>query len=129
MDIINNDLMDTLLKEAESSPKLRINFDLRNSEDDTSQRMLNALMPDTVIPIHRHPKTSETVFILRGKIDEILYDNNGNESKRIHLDFQNGCYGINIPMGQWHTIKVYKPSIILEIKDGKYYPTDTKDIL
>lgn len=129
MTIINKDLIDSLLKKAKESPRLRMNYDLRNSEDDTSQRMLNALMPNTIVPIHRHPKTSETVVILCGEIDEIMFDNDGNESKRIHMDVQNGCYGINIPMGQWHTIKVYKPTVILEVKDGKFYPTDTKDIL
>ena len=117
---INKELLDNLFEQAKENPRLRQNFDLRTSSADTSQRMLNALLPGTVVPIHRHPQSTENVFLLCGKIVEIICDENGNEIERIHLDPTVGNYGCVVPQGAWHTVEVLEPSVIYEAKDGKY---------
>ena len=117
---INKELLDRLFEQAKENPRLRQNLDLRTSSADTSQRMLNALLPGTVVPIHRHPQSTENVFLLCGKIVEIICDENGNEIERIHLDPSVGNYGCVVPQGAWHTIEILEPSVIYEAKDGKY---------
>ena len=117
---INKELLDKLFEQAKENPRLRQNLDLRTSPADTSQRMLNALLPGTVVPIHRHPQSTENVFLLCGKIVEVICDENGNEIERIHLDPTVGNYGCVVPQGAWHTVEVLEPSVIYEAKDGKY---------
>ena len=117
---INKELLDKLFEQAKENPRLRQNYDLRTSSADTSQRMLNALLPGTVVPIHRHPQSTENVFLLCGKIVEVICDENGNEKERIHLDPTVGNYGCVVPQGAWHTVEVLEPSVIYEAKDGKY---------
>lgn len=117
---INKDLIDKLFVEAKENPRLRQNLDLRTSSEDGSQRMLNALLPGTVVPIHRHPNSTENVFLLCGKLVEVIYDEDGNEKERILLDTAAGSYGCVVPQGAWHTVEVLEPSVIYEAKDGKY---------
>lgn len=117
---INKELIDNLFEQAKENPRLRQNFDLRTSSADTSQRMLNALLPGTVVPIHRHPQSTENVFLLCGKIVEVICDENGKEKERIHLDPTVGNYGCIVQQGAWHTVEVLEPSVIYEAKDGKY---------
>ena len=117
---INKGFLGKLFEQAVANPRLRQNYDLRTSSDDNSQRMLNALLPGTVVPIHRHPHSSENVLLLCGKLIEVIYDENGNEKERIHLDPTIGNYGCVIPPGAWHTVEVLEPSVIYEVKDGKY---------
>ena len=117
---INKELLDSLFEQAKENSRLRQNLDLRTSSADTSQRMLNALLPGTVVPIHRHPNSTENVFLLCGKIVEVICDENGNEIERIHLDTSVGNYGYVVPQGAWHTVEVLEPSVIYEAKDGKY---------
>ena len=117
---INKDLIDKLFVEAKENPRLRQNLDLRTSAEDGSQRMLNALLPGTVVPIHRHPNSTENVFLLCGKLVEVIYDEDGNEKERILLDPAAGSYGCVVPQGAWHTVEVLEPSVIYEVKDGKY---------
>ena len=117
---INKELLDSLFEQAKENPRLRQNLDLRTSSADTSQRMLNTLLPGTVVPIHRHPQSTENVFLLCGKIVEVICDENGNEIERIHLDPTVGNYGCVVPQGAWHTVEVLEPSVIYESKDGKY---------
>ena len=115
--------LDALLASAAESPRLRMNHDLRNSAADTSQRMLNALMPGTVVPVHRHEDTAETVVCLRGRLWEVIYeevDNNFREVSRHLLCPAEGCHGMQVPAGAWHTIEVLEPSVIFEAKDGAY---------
>ena len=109
-----------LFEQAIVNPRLRQNLDLRTSEADTSQRMLKALLPGTVVPIHRHPQSTENVLLLCGKIVEVICDENGNEIERIHLDPMVGNYGCVVPQDTWHTVEVLEPSVIYEAKDGKY---------
>ena len=117
---INKVLLDNLFEQAKENPRLRQNLDLRTSSADTSQRMLNALLPGTVVPIHRHPMSTENVLLLCGKLVEILYDADGNETERILLDPSVGCYGCVVPQGVWHSVEVLEPSVIYEAKDGRY---------
>lgn len=117
---INKEFLGKLFEQAVVNPRLRQNFDLRTSANDNSQRMLNALLPGTVVSIHRHPQSTENVFLLCGKIVEIICDENGKEIERIHLDPTIGNYGCVVPQGAWHTVEVLEPSVIYEAKDGKY---------
>ena len=117
---INKDFLGKLFEQAVENPRLRQNFDLRTSSADTSQRMLNALLPGTVVPIHRHPDSNENVILLCGKLVEVFCDDDGNETERIPLDPVVGNYGCVVPQGVWHTVEVLDPSVIYEAKDGKY---------
>lgn len=127
--IINGNLLEELITKAKESPRLRMSLDLRNGSDDNSQRMLNALIPGTEVPIHRHRASSETIILLSGRIDEVFYDDDGHESARYALDPQQGLYGMQIPIGQWHTVDVHEPSVILEVKDGAYAPALPEDLM
>lgn len=129
--IINTALLDSLMEQAKSNPRLRQSFDLRNSPDDESQRILNAIEPGSPMPIHRHQKTSETVVCLRGRLVWEFYD----ELERICTDYielsPNGqVVALNVPAGQWHTVKALESgSVILECKEGAYEPLTDMDIL
>ena len=127
--LIDDKLLNALMVEAAESPRLRMNRDMRNSAEDGSQRMLNALEMGTVLPIHRHRTSSETQILLRGKIDVIFYDDNGSETERFHLDPQNGMYAVNVPLGQWHNLEVIEPAVIFEAKDGAYAPLADEDVI
>ena len=141
----NNDFLAQLFQQAEGNERLRQNFDLRTSSADTSQRMLNALQPGTVVPIHRHEDTTETVVCLCGKMDEVIYEEvvtygkaapdampmgmdaqdvtrkvDYREVQRIRLCPAEGKYGCQVPKGAWHTVEVIEPSVIFEAKDGAY---------
>lgn len=141
----NNDFLAQLFQQAEGNERLRQNFDLRTSSADTSQRMLNALLPGTVVPIHRHEDTTETVVCLCGRLDEVIYEEvvtygkgapdampmgmdaqdvtrkvEYREVQRIRLCPAEGKYGCQVPKGAWHTVEVIEPSVIFEAKDGAY---------
>ena len=128
---INKELLNKLFEQAKGNPRLRQNFDLRTSANDNSQRMLNALLPETVVPIHRHEDTTETVVCLCGKLDEVIYEevdsqlssltgSRFREIERIHLCPAQAQYGCQVPKGAWHTVEVIESSVIFESKDGKY---------
>ncbi len=146
---INKEILDNLFEQARGNARLRQNYDLRTSADDNSQRMLNALLPGTEVPVHRHPHSNESVIVLCGKVVEVIYeevddvlsgaDGMGQEPllaslkgedvaggrrlrevKRVLLDSAAGCYGCVVPKGAWHTVEVLAPSVIYEAKDGKY---------
>ena len=128
---IDNALLDSLTEQAKASPRLRMNYDLRNSSEDTSQRMLNAIEPGSLVPIHRHQKTSETVVVLRGRVVEEFYD----ELERIcsatyEVSAGGPVSALNIPAGQWHTLRSLESgTVILEVKDGAYEPIGPEDVL
>mgnify|MGYP003452794819 FL=1 len=121
---IDKELLERLFEQAKESPRLRMNYDLRTSSADTSQRMLNALLPGTEVAIHRHEETAETVVCLCGRLEELIYeempDGTFQEVSRHLLCPTEGLYGIQIPVGAWHTICVLEPSVIFEAKDGAY---------
>lgn len=141
----DKDFLGKLFEQATMNPKLRQCFDLRTSEADNSQRMLNALLSGTVVPIHRHEDTTESVICLCGKLDVVIYEEvvtyeksstdampmgmdvqdvtrkvEYREVQRIHLCPAEAKYGCQIPKGVWHTVEVIEPSVIFEAKDGAY---------
>ena len=127
---IDKEILDRLTAEAKGCERLRMNFDLRTSSDDKSQRMLNALEPGTKVPIHRHRSTAETVIIIRGKVKEILFDENGNVAEEIMMEPGGDCPVLQIPAGQWHTIESLESgTVIFEAKDGAFAPLSEEDIL
>lgn len=127
---INQTLLDTLSAQAKSSPRLRMNLDLRNNTDDHSQRMLNALEPGTMMPIHRHCNSSETVVVLRGKVKWLYYNDKGELTDTILVEAGGNICGLNVPMGQWHSLECLESgSVILECKDGVWEPMSEEDIL
>ena len=143
--IFDKDFLGKLFEQATINPRLRQNLDLRTSSADTSQRMLNTLLPGTVVPIHRHENTTETVVCLCGKLDEVIYEEvvtyekavpdtmpmgidaqdvtrkvDYREVQHIRLCPAEGKYGCQVPKGAWHTVEVIEPSVIFEAKDGAY---------
>lgn len=128
--IITQTLLDNLTAQAKASPRLRMNLDLRNSPADQSQRMLNAIEPGSPLPIHRHRKSSETVVCLRGRLRELFYDDAGTVTETIELAPDSPVVAVSIPIGQWHTVQVLASgTVIMEVKDGPYEPTEPEDIL
>ena len=128
---ITKAILDDLTVKAKESPRLRMNLDLRNSAEDQSQRMLNAIEPESVVPIHRHQKSSETVVCLRGRVVEEYYDELERIcTEAIELTPNGPVVALNIPAGQWHTLRSMESgSVILEVKDGKFEPLSDVDIL
>ena len=125
--IIDNKTLDELTAQAKASPRLRCNLDLRNSADDNSQRMLNAIEPGTEMPIHRHRNSSETCICVRGHFVEYFYDANGNLTDTI--DMLPGGTILNIEKGQWHSLKSLESgTVLLEAKDGKWEAMREEDV-
>ena len=128
---ITQAILDDLTAQAKASPRLRMNLDLRNSPEDGSQRMLNAIEPGSPLPIHRHRKSSETVVCLRGRLVEEFYDDLEMMcTDAIELSPNGPVVAVNIPIGQWHTVRSRKSgTVILEVKDGPYEPLSPGDTL
>ena len=135
--LIDKELMDKVVEQAKASPRLRMNYDLRTqtfepsgSWTDTSQRMLNVLMTGTVIPIHRHNETSETVICIRGAVEEVFFDAEGTVLESHVLRYGSECCSIQVPRGVYHTCRCLEPgSVIFEAKDRAYDPARTEDML
>ena len=120
---VSKEFLEGLLKQAVDNPRKRVNYDMRTSPEDGSQRMLNAMQPGTEVAIHRHPNSNENVILITGKMYEILYevvDGQLVETERLYLCPAEGKYGCQVPKGVWHTVEVIEPSVIYEAKDGKY---------
>ena len=127
---IESELLDFLTEQAKASPRLRMNYDLRNTGESQSQRMLNAIEPGSPVPVHRHRDLMETVVCLRGRIRHIFYDDYGQEVETVELVPGGDVAAVNIPMGQWHTVEVLESgTVIMEVKDGPYEPLQECDIL
>ncbi len=128
--IISTELLENLTAQAKASPRLRQNYDLRDTPEDGSQRMLNAMEPGTILPIHRHRRSSETVVILRGRGRWNFYDDEGNNTESTVLDANGEVRALSVPKGQWHkTESLESGTVILECKDGAYEPLGEQDIL
>ena len=128
--LINQQLLDSLTAQAKASPRLRINFDLRNTPDDQSQRMLNALEPGTVMPIHCHRDTSETVVVIRGKVKWLYYNDQGVLTDTILVESDGDIRGLSVPRGQWHSLECLESgSVILETKDGAWEAMREEDVI
>ena len=128
---ITQAILDSLTEQAKASPRLRMNMDLRNSSEDQSQRMLNAIEPGSQLPIHRHQKTSETVVCLRGRLVWEFYDELERIcTERVELSPGGPVVALNVPIGQWHTVRALESgSVILEMKNGPYEPMGPEDVL
>ena len=128
--VIDNKILDDLSAQAKANPRLRQAMDLRNSPEDLSQRMLNALEPGTIMPIHRHMVSSETVTLLRGKIRWHFYDDAGKETESVLLDANGDVRCINVEKARWHSLECLESgSVILESKDGKYEPLRAEEVM
>lgn len=127
---IDKELLDSLTQKAKASERLRMNLDMRTSQDDNSQRMLNALEPGTILPIHRHRFSTETVIMVRGSLKEIFYNDNGKVTDIILMQAGGECSALQIPAGQWHKVEVLETgTVIFEAKDGAYAPLSDEDVL
>ena len=137
MKILDDYLFDVIEREAKASPRHRMNYDLRTQgmdEDpewrDTSQRMLNVMMKDTMIPVHRHFETSETVIVLRGSGDEVIYNDKGQEVERVTIQYGSECSAVQVPRNVYHTFIPHEDgTVIFEAKDRAYDPESTEDLL
>lgn len=126
--VITKEILDELTEKAKTNPRLRQAMDLRNSSEDGSQRMLNALEPGTVMPIHRHHGSSETVIILRGKIRWMFYDELGNETESILLDANGDIRMLNVERDRWHSLECLESAVLFECKNGAYAPLAEDEI-
>ena len=127
---ITQETLDTLTAQAKASERLRQSMDLRTSSEDQSQRILNAVEPGTIVPIHRHRSTSETVVLVRGRLIERFYDDAGEITEEILMEVGGNCPVLQVPAAQWHSIEVLDSgTVILEAKDGPYTPLAAEDVL
>lgn len=127
---IDSELLDSITHEAVQSERLRISRDMRTTPEDCSQRILNAIEPGTVLPVHRHRGSTEVCIVIRGKAEEVFYDDNGKETERVMMQPGTDCCGVNIEKGRWHKIISHEPgTVIFEAKDGAYEPLTQEDIL
>ena len=127
--IIDKVILDELTAKAKENPRLRCNLDMRNSADDQSQRMLNALEPGTVMPIHRHLASSETVIIIRGRIRWLFYNEQGRITESTELWSNGDVRMLNVEKGRWHSLECLESgSVLFEAKDGAYHPLEEDEI-
>ena len=127
---LDKELFDSITREAAQSERLRMARDMRTTPLDQSQRILNAIEPGTVLPVHRHRGSTEICIVLRGKAEEIFYDGNGNETERVIMQPGTDCCGVNIEVCRWHKIvSLEYGTVIFEAKNGAYEPLSTEDIL
>lgn len=128
--LIDEKLLDSVTSKAKESDRLRMNYNLHDSLDSKAQRLLNALEPGTVLPIHRHQHTAETYIVLRGVIKVLFYNDDRVLTDEFMVDPLNGVYGVHIPKGQWHTLEVLESgTTIFEVKDGPYTPLGEDDVM
>jgi cupin fold WbuC family metalloprotein len=128
--LIDDHLLDEVTERAKASERLRMNFNLHDSLQSGAQRLLNALEPGTVLPVHRHRQTAETYILLRGRLNVFFHDSDGRVSESFLLDPLEGQYGVHIPAGQWHSLEVLQSgSVIFEVKEGPYEPLGEGDML
>lgn len=128
--LLDKQLLDQLSKSASENPRLRVSFDLRNTDKDNSQRMLNALQPGTILPIHRHPFTAETLILVRGCVCQKFYNNQGEVTDTFILKPGGDCSALQIPAGQFHSLECLEPdTVIFEAKDGPYMQVSTEEVL
>lgn len=128
--IIDQQLLDNLSAQSKANPRLRQSYDLRNSENDNSQRMLNALEPGTVMPVHRHMKTSESIVMIRGKMVMRLYDDNGSIAEEFIMEPGGEHPMVQVEAGQWHSLEVLEEgTVVFEAKDGMYEPLKEEELM
>ena len=129
MQLINQSLLDSVIQQAKESPRLRMNYNFHTDLNDKCQRLLNALEPGTIMPIHHH-KVAEVYVLLQGRLRVMAYDDNGKEIESLILDSHEGNYGIQIPANTWHSLEVLESeSVIFEVKEGPYIPHEVGGVL
>ncbi|MBR5204161.1 MAG: WbuC family cupin fold metalloprotein [Bacteroidaceae bacterium] len=130
MKIIDNNLIDSVVAQAKESPRLRMNYNFHESLDDKCHRLLNALEPGTVVPVHRHPTKDESFVVLRGKIRVNTYNDAGQVTESVVLSPADGKYGVDIAKNVWHGVECLESgSVIFEVKEGPFVPHDKDGIL
>jgi cupin fold WbuC family metalloprotein len=130
MNIINNQLLNTVSAQAKVSPRLRMNYNFHQSLDEKCHRFLNAMEPGTVVPIHHHPTKDETFIVLRGKVKVSTFNDDGTLSENIVLSHEDGCYGVDIPKNVWHTIESQRAgTVCFECKEGPFVSHEEDGIL
>ncbi|MHB9056488.1 MAG: WbuC family cupin fold metalloprotein [Paludibacteraceae bacterium] len=128
--LLNNQLLDSITEQAKESPRLRMNYNLHENLDAKAQRLLNAMEPGTLIPIHRHQQTDETYIVVRGSVKILMYDENKNLLETFILSRENGNFGYHFPKGSWHTVEILETgTVVFEVKDGPYIPFQPEDVL
>ena len=130
MTVIDNNLIDSVVAQAKESPRLRMNYNFHESLDDKCHRLLNALEPGTVVPVHRHPTKDESFVILRGKVRVSIYNDSGQVTESVVLSPADGKYGVDIAKNVWHGVECLESgSVIFEVKEGPFVPHDKDGIL
>ena len=130
MKIINESLLNGVSAQAKASPRLRMNYNFHQSLDDKCHRMLNAVEPGTVVPIHRHPTKDESFVVLRGRVRSTTYNDDGSVIESVVLSQEDGLYGVDIPKGVWHKLESLESgSVIFECKEGPFVPHEEEGIL
>ena len=130
MKVIDNNLIDSVVAQAKESPRLRMNYNFHESLDDKCHRLLNALEPGTVVPVHRHPTKNESFVILRGKVRVSIYNDSGQKTESVVLSLADGKYGVDIAKNVWHGVECLESgSVIFEVKEGPFVPHDKDGIL
>lgn len=130
MKVIDRELLDEVSRQAKQSDRLRKNYNFHESLEDKCHRMLNAVEPGTLVPIHRHPTKDESFVILRGKVRSTTYNDDGSEIESVVLCHENGVYGVDIPKNVWHRLEAMEPdSVIFECKEGPFVPHEVEGVL
>lgn len=130
MKIIDKELLDEVSRQAKQSDRLRKNYNFHESLEDKCHRMLNAVEPGTLVPIHRHPTKDESFVILRGKVKSTTYNDDGSVIESVVLCQENGVYGVDIPKNVWHRLEAMEPdSVIFECKEGPFVPHEVEGVL
>lgn len=124
------EMLDALSARAKMSERLRVNFNLHENVKDPVQRLLNAMEPGTIVPVHRHLQTAETIVLLRGKLKVVFYDDEKKATDSFLLEENSNSFGIHIPKGIWHGVEILKSgTVIFEVKEGPYEPLRESDVL
>ena len=130
MKIIDRELLDEVSRQAKQSDRLRMNYNFHESLEEKCHRMLNAVEPGTLVPIHRHPTKDESFVILRGKVRSTTYNDDGSVIESVVLCHENGVYGVDIPKNVWHRLEALEPdSVIFECKEGPFVPHEVEGVL
>lgn len=128
--VINEQLLNEVTRQAQASPRLRMNYNFHQSLDEKCHRMLNAVEPGTDVPIHRHPTKDESFVILRGKVRVTTHNDDGSIIDDIVLDQKEGRFGVNISKGNWHKLESLEPgSVIFECKEGPFVKHEEEGML
>ncbi|MDD3944973.1 MAG: WbuC family cupin fold metalloprotein [Bacteroidales bacterium] len=128
--LIDKKLLDEVTERAKGSERLRINYNLHDNLEAKAQRLLNALEPGTLLPVHRHRHTAETYIVLRGSIRVMFYNDERVLTDEFIVHPEEKVYGVHIPAGQWHTLEVMESgTVIFEVKDGPYAHLKPEDIM